>query len=269
MAEVREKLRLLKREPEQTFLSGSSTKEVEQIVSELPGNKFNVFMALGYFVDQNKKKKPEEFRKELLALVKMIPLANPSDNSDAFLAGFKKAGDVIKTVQAARLKRSPESASGGSKDFGGKPAAGAQKESTPSSQNDPELLLAVSNNVGSTEAGGTFTIPFYLSGYSESVEFAVAGVKSLPGLEGRITRLAPFRSSKLLEGQWTLTIPVSASPGVHELTLVALDPERRISKAPYFLTIRTRTPQSPRSPPMADVPGEAGGKPGTVKGTIH
>lgn len=227
-----------KKQPEQTFLFGSSVSETEQIVKELPGNKFNLFMTLGYFADQSKKLKPEELRKELLALVKMIPLANPSDENKAFLNGMKTAGDFIKIVQAAGLKGSPGSASGGSKDFGGKPVGGASKESSPSIQDDPQLILVVNNSFGSTEAGGIITIPFYVSGYSESVEFAVAGVKGLPGLEGRITHLAPFRSSKLFEGQWTLTIPVSASPGEHQLTLVALDPKDRISKVPYFLTIR-------------------------------
>jgi hypothetical protein len=197
--------------------------------------------------------KPEEFRKELSALVRMIPLANQSDKNEAFLAGIKTAGDLLEAIQAARLKKLPESAPSSSKDLGGKSAGAASKEPSSDSQNDPQLLLVVNNNSGIADAGCNITIPFKVYGGIGEVHFMARG---LPGLEGRITKLDPLLgSSSNLEGQWTLTVPDSATPGTHQLTLAAIDSKGRVMKEAYFLMVRTRTSLPPRRSPTTVVSG--------------
>jgi hypothetical protein len=260
------KLKQLEDSEKQNFLYGTSVSETKQIAEELAGNKVNLFLVLGNFVDRSKKMKPEEFRKELLALVKMIPLADQSDKNEAFLAGMKKAADLIEAVQAAGLKKPLKSASSGSKDFGGKPAGAASKEPSSNSQNNSPLLLVVNKNSGSADAGCDITIPFKVYGGIGEVHFMAGG---LPGLEGRITKLDPLLgSSSNLEGQWTLTVPESATPGTYQLTLVAIDSKGRVWKEVYFLMVGKRTSLSPGRSPTTVASGGAESKPGAVKGTL-
>lgn len=81
--------------PEETFLSGVTFQEMVQLVEELPGKNFYLYLGIASSMDRFKQLKPEDARRELKALVKMIPLRDPDEISSAFFDGMKTSAEVM------------------------------------------------------------------------------------------------------------------------------------------------------------------------------